>query len=203
MAENNEREKQKRPTHLRKSFKITIAKSISNLFGSNVLNVKNSADTDSNSFSGKEMDFSSPGSRSNNNEQIHSRLNSISETSTHVSIKSVDAEIESYIKNLLQDSESDVENLPILIPNDGDNFMIEGYISQHDNNLFLGKDGEYLIHDEEIIQTNRAYVNYSKNFYGKEHFNFVGRYENNESVNFVLSVRYDNEKFECIFRYVI
>lgn len=57
--------------------------------------------------------------------------------------------------------------LSILLPIDSDNFIIEGFISQQDSALFIAKQNEYLIHDEEIVPTNQAYVNYQNYFFKK------------------------------------
>lgn len=65
-----------------------------------------------------------------------------------------------------------MKNVPILLPVDGDNFIIEGYVSKNDTALTSGKDSEYLIHDEEIVPTNQAYVNYAKYFFKKVNFFF-------------------------------
>ncbi|RNA03883.1 isoform C [Brachionus plicatilis] len=192
----------RRPSNFpRRSFRDMVNKSISILLNPNNNNANNNPrrlDHNLQSHSTLDTDtLSSPGSKTSL-EFPGQRLTSISETSTQFSSMSIENEIENFYKSA---QECDSKNVPILLPMDSDNFLIEGYVSQHDYALSIGKGNEYFIHEEEIFPTNQAYVNYAKYYFKKEHFNFVGKYENNELLNFVLSIRYENDKFECIFSY--
>jgi hypothetical protein len=117
------------------------------------------------------------------------------------------------------------DNLPILPDEDYSEFNVEGYVQLDSSNLVLNQNGELQtdqIENEEVSETNKEYTYFNKHFYGqvinlkndifnvafqwyyyiKEHFNFIGKIENNngEKVSFVLSLKYEDSKIRCILR---
>ncbi len=92
--------------------------------------------------------------------------------------------------------------LPILPETDYAEYNVEGYIQLDSNNLELTEKGQLQtdhVENEEILETNKEYSYYAKHFMGHEHFNFIGRYENN--LCFLISIKHSDSKCKCIFRY--
>ncbi len=124
------------------------------------------------------------------------------------------------IKNILTN-----KNETLLNDDEIADYNIEGYLNINSSKMPLINALKYdQIEVDEIIETNQEYKYYFKYFFRhvykyfnnlfkynnfelalcniQEHFNFIGVLENNDNelVNFVLSLMYEDCKLRCILR---